>query len=162
METKTCTKCKQDKLLSAFNKKASQYDGLNPWCKECISNHRKKKYYDRKAQGLEPATAQWQRDNRDKLNTIRTSKRRAIRDRLRGYKNVPCEMCGQRFPPVCMDFDHLDPNEKEFNLGSDAIREMYSFDKISEEVSKCRIICANCHRIHSAMQRGEDPLEWGL
>jgi|ERR1700740_490453 len=158
---KTCTKCKEHKALSEFNKKSRSPDGYNPQCRECIKSSRKEKYDERKAQGLEPITAKWQRDNKDKLNEIRNNRRREIRDFIRSLKvNQPCEMCGGIFPPTCMDFDHLDPTEKDFNICGDATRELYSEEKILAEVAKCRIICANCHRIHSAIQRGEDMDEW--
>jgi hypothetical protein len=61
-----------------------------------------------------------------------------------------------------MDFDHRDPSQKEFNLGSEAIREMYSLEKLQAEIDKCDIVCANCHRIRTAIQRGEDPAEYGM
>lgn len=167
-DTKYCQRCKEVKPKSDFNKKASRADGLNPWCRKCVSDYRKDRYNDRKAQGLEPATAQWQRDNKDKLNAIRNNKRAQIRDWIRALKmNKPCADCGKHYPPTCMDFDHRDPDQKEFNICGDATRELYSQEKILEEVAKCDIVCANCHRIRSAIQRGEDPAEydsgmWGL
>lgn len=155
---KTCQRCKEQKPLTDFNKKASKPDGLNPWCRKCVSDYRKDKYNERKAQGLEPKTAKWQRDNRDKLNAIRTAKRVEIRDFIRSLKvDKPCADCGGVFPPTCMDFDHLDPQLKEFDICQDAYRDLYSEEKILEEVAKCEIVCANCHRIRSAIQRGDTP-----
>jgi len=157
-----CTKCKKSKPRNSFNKQKRSPTGINPQCRDCISEYRKERYDARKAQGLEPATAKWQRDNKDKLNAIRNNKRAQIRDWLRGYKNVPCADCGNKYPPTCMDFDHRDPSQKEFNLGSEAIREMYSLEKLQAEIDKCDIVCANCHRIRTAIQRGEDPAEYGM
>jgi len=42
-----------------------------------------------------------------------------------------------------MDFHHRDPAEKAFNLSKARNKPI---DKIIEEVAKCDILCANCHR----------------
>lgn len=61
-----------------------------------------------------------------------------------------CEHCGIDDIRV-LDFDHLDPKLKSFSIAR-AINESYSWDKILEEIKKCRILCANCHRIRTAEQ----------
>lgn len=160
---KTCTSCKAPKPLSEFNKQARSPDGFNTQCKKCISDYRKDKYNERKAQGLEPTTAQWQRDNKDKLNAIRAEKRREIRDYIRlGKVGIPCTDCGGTFPPTCMDWDHLDASAKEFNISGDSTRELYSYDKIDAEIKKCELVCSNCHRIRTAIRRGDPPLEYEI
>ena len=42
-----------------------------------------------------------------------------------------------------LDFHHLE--NKEFGLAS-AHKMGYSIDKIKQEIRKCNILCANCHR----------------
>lgn len=66
-------------------------------------------------------------------------KRRALLDRA---KQVPCADCGGMFPPYVMDFDHRDPSTKEFNVGS----YMVSIARLTREIAKCDVVCANCHR----------------
>ena len=61
--------------------------------------------------------------------------------------------------PVCLDYHHLDSGEKTM-----AINEMvlYGFSKsrISEEISKCVLLCANCHRkVHSSRNVREEIVE---
>lgn len=41
MESKTCTKCKQLKLLAEFCQKKASKDGLEYWCKSCTKEYRK-------------------------------------------------------------------------------------------------------------------------
>ena len=60
-------------------------------------------------------------------------------------KDVPCMDCGGRFPPECMDFDHI-RGEKLFSVSTSVTRERKS---LIEEIAKCDIICANCHRIRT-------------
>jgi len=64
---------------------------------------------------------------------------------LHTYKDKPCMDCGQKFPPYVMDFDHVN-GEKVQNIG-----EMlsYSIESILTEISKCEVVCANCHRIRT-------------
>lgn len=60
-------------------------------------------------------------------------------------KQFSCVECGMDDIRV-LDFDHLDPFKKSFNVG-DAIRLGLSFDKVMAEAAKCQVLCANCHRI---------------
>lgn len=41
---KTCNKCGVEKELNDFNKNKTMKDGLEPWCRECRSEARKKNY----------------------------------------------------------------------------------------------------------------------
>jgi len=56
-----------------------------------------------------------------------------------------CKKCKQSFHPAAFDFHHLDPSKKEFSITT-AFQNM-SFEKIYQEVQKCILLCANCHRI---------------
>lgn len=68
-------------------------------------------------------------------------------------KNKPCADCGVQYPYYVMQFDHLDGDDKEFNIGGAWLR--YGFQRILDEIAKCDVVCANCHaeRTH---QRGYD------
>jgi hypothetical protein len=67
------------------------------------------------------------------------------RDWVDSLKNVPCKDCGNRFPSECMDFDHI-RGIKEFEIHKNV---MTNIDRLLKEISKCDIICANCHRIRT-------------
>lgn len=41
---KTCTKCFEEKPLEEFPNEAKRKDGKYPWCKQCLSDHRKTRY----------------------------------------------------------------------------------------------------------------------
>lgn len=157
MDTKLCTKCKEVKAVTEFNKLSKNKDGLNTQCRDCKNAKRNQWRADRKEQGLPLDTLVWKRNNRDKAVAHRTSRRRELRDYLRELrKDVPCADCGGIFPPTCMDWDHTDPSQKEFNIAK-AVSELYTKEKIHAEIDKCELVCANCHRIRTAIQRGDDP-----
>lgn len=62
-------------------------------------------------------------------------------------KSEPCTDCKQTFPPCCMDFDHV-RGEKSHTIGY-MVRQEYSIERIKEEIAKCELVCANCHRIRT-------------
>jgi hypothetical protein len=64
--------------------------------------------------------------------------------------DVPCHDCGGKFPPYCMDFHHLNEGTKHYALKHRSFVDKMStcsIKRIDEELSKCVIVCANCHRI---------------
>ena len=52
-----------------------------------------------------------------------------------------------------MDFDHRDPSAKTMQV-SDLVGKSKSWSRIAEEIAKCDLVCANCHRIRS-FERGQ-------
>jgi hypothetical protein len=71
-------------------------------------------------------------------------------DSLKAEK--PCLDCGNQFPPECMDFDHKDPKKKLFTISNAVVTRSHSWEEVAAEIAKCRLICANCHRIRTAKQ----------
>jgi len=77
-----------------------------------------------------------------------------VRDRRKRNRNyiqymkleTGCTHCGYNEHPAALDFDHLDPTTKNYTLARMANRG-FSLKKIDEEIAKCQVLCANCHRI---------------
>lgn len=63
-----------------------------------------------------------------------------------------CESCGESNTRV-LTFDHIDQKEK-FKPVSTMCVQGYSLEMLKKEISKCRILCANCHTIHTMAQVG--------
>ena len=81
--------------------------------------------------------------------------RKKHRGRIRQYicdylKEHPCVDCGESDIAV-LDFDHVRGTKVDdvANLICSA-----SLAKIQEEIKKCAVRCANCHRRKTARQRG--------
>jgi hypothetical protein len=80
-------------------------------------------------------------------NTQRSLDRR---DRLRAavyeYKRDHCECtrCGES-NPACLEFHHREPEHKERTV-SELITYGNSLETVREEIEKCDVLCANCHR----------------
>lgn len=60
-----------------------------------------------------------------------------------------CADCKKKFPPECMDFDHI-RGDKEF-LVSEA--ETKNPQRVQKEVEKCELVCSNCHRIRTKKRK---------
>lgn len=60
----------------------------------------------------------------------------------------PCVDCGEE-DPVVLEFDHL--HGKEINISS-AINN-WSIRRVQEEIDKCDVVCANCHRKRTAVDQ---------
>lgn len=96
------------------------------------------------------------RKTRDKFNAKRRLKRQSITLFLNKYKlEKGCEVCGYKKHPGALQFDHIDRSQKYMNVS--AMNKYYydNLDKIKQEVSKCRILCANCHA-----EKTVDNKEW--
>lgn len=72
-----------------------------------------------------------------------------MREYIARVKNVPCADCQESYPPYVMDFDHRDPSTKVADIGY--FLKLQSWKRLEEEISKCDIVCSNCHRIRTAI-----------
>ncbi len=80
-------------------------------------------------------------------------RRKANYDYISHKKRGPCTLCGKLYQSCQMDFDHIDPNTKSNNL---AQMLNHSRSKIDDEIAKCRILCAVCHRIETFKNKLEN------
>jgi hypothetical protein len=133
---KICSICKQPN--KKFNKNARRKDGLQTICQDC-SQKRSKRYYQ---------------DNKEHHRKIVTKRNRMIKAKnqklLCEYlSSHPCVDCEER-NIVVLDFDHL--RDKCFNIST--MIDGHSWEKILDEIAKCEVVCANCHRIRTATRTG--------
>lgn len=84
---------------------------------------------------------------RNKANMLqKQSLRKAdFRRQLHLYKlQLKCERCPES-EPCCLDFHHRDPSQKKFEVAN-AVSQNRTFKRVMEEIDKCMVLCANCHR----------------
>ena len=60
------------------------------------------------------------------------------------YKGNKCERCGYDRCADALEFHHLDPSAKEFNLSGKG--QTLGWERVKTELDKCIMVCANCHR----------------
>ena len=62
-----------------------------------------------------------------------------------------CCVCGYNKCHAALQFDHINPLEKAFNIGDNTDKK--PLQVLLDEVSKCRVICANCHAEHTYQEQ---------
>lgn len=60
-------------------------------------------------------------------------------------KTLSCEKC-KLSDHRCLEFHHIDPKIKDDEISSMIAKGMLP-ERILEEIKKCMVLCANCHRI---------------
>lgn len=91
------------------------------------------------------------RRNKKRFFDYRKQYRLRISQILRKAKDVPCADCGKKYPYWVMDFDHLDGSIKLDKLSSIALTRL-SPKVLIEEMKKCEVVCANCHRTRTHLR----------
>lgn len=131
-----CRNCSQEKNEDQFSIVRKKRSNLCYECKRTYDN----KYYANNKEKIAP------------FKVIRNSERTKILKWkiLNFLRENGCLNCSEN-DPIVLDFDHL--RDKEYNV-SDMVRLGYSWNKISKEISKCQILCSNCHRKKTAKYFG--------
>ena len=76
---------------------------------------------------------------------VKSESNRKIDVVINDRKKAPCADCGVIYPPYITDFDHVNHETKLMNISRMRSKHM-AIGKIIEEMDKCDVVCANCHR----------------
>lgn len=133
---------------------------------------RNRRYYHRNRAKVLSQARTYRRENRDKINKRDAEYRRTRLDKMRqadnhrkfvatrkafiaACKDQPCADCGVRYPPYVMDFDHV-RGVKRKDVG---LMRLDSLENLMNEIEKCDVVCANCHRerTHTRLARSLLP-----
>lgn len=132
---KRCGTCDTDKEVSEFNKNKSKPDGLNTICKDC-SKEKSKNYYNENREHHKKVI-------RKRSNRIKQENRVKMLEIL---KKSSCADCGGTDFRV-LEFDHVRGKKRQHV--SVMVGCGWAWKQIEEEIKKCDIVCANCHRIRT-------------
>lgn len=137
---KKCGKCKTEKPYDEFGKNKSRYDGYHSSCKKCRNKYQKEWYEKNKTL------------HKQRMKISKAKRREFFRNIILEYKlSHPCVDCGEDDPDV-LEFDHIS-NDKSFNIGACARESIMSEQILVNEIAKCQVRCANCHRKITALRR---------
>lgn len=120
---KICNKCNIEKPLTDFHIRSSNNRHRND-CKLCFN----------RAAGAR--VTKWRQNAKEKLVT---------------HFGAKCLDCDYQGPPFMFDFDHRDPDQKEFGVARSGLTRSYA--KMLAEAEKCDLVCARCHRMRTHKQR---------
>lgn len=125
---KVCSKCNIEKDGSDYRKDKSKSDGLQSFCKVCAREFFRSGYTERYGE-----------KSRARMRLRIASSILLIQE----YKATQKCLCCKESDPVCLEFHHIDPNEKEFGIANGLGN---NWDKILKEIEKCVVLCSNCHK----------------
>ena len=131
--TKLCGMCKKDLPTENFAFKNKTNNKLQKHYKKYQKKYKKTHYKSNKQKYI-GKSIEWRKARRLKF--------------FNWLNEQSCVDCGISDVRV-LEFDHLDPSVKEYNISQ--IIEGPE-DKLQKELNKCDIVCANCHRIRTAKQ----------
>lgn len=145
----TCTKCKLEKPDTDFQLEKNRKGERVPraQCRECRKSYLRGYYVDNaeyfseyRSTHVSQNTASATRANRRK----RHEHYAAIQELKSGK---PCLDCGCVLPWYVLDFDHRDPSTKIDEVSK--LIKTSSWTRVLEEIEKCDLICACCHRLRT-------------
>src|SRR6266568_1551595 len=98
----------------------------------CVNCHRKRTY------------------NQQSTQSKKYPKQRNQIAMVNSYKILPCIDCGNTYETYQMDFDHIPGTQQKIATISQMINwRSFTNQEIIDEISKCELVCANCHRIRT-------------
>lgn len=129
MTKKICSKCKTEKELSDFRRDKSKKDGRQSYCKLCARDHFKSRYSESYGESY---------------NKRNVERRNRHAEMLQEYKHDKSCLCCDESENICLDFHHVDPTSKSFTVSGQSMGR--NWEQIEQEISKCVLLCSNCHR----------------
>ena len=146
---KQCTTCNVEFPIDEFNIKKGHFYKSNGKpkrqnrCKKCHASASRENYAQNK-EYKKKKTAEYNKNVVIPRNMTFVQK----------YKRIfgKCVKCGETDHRV-LDFNHLDQSKKTAGVTQLAWN-LASIKRIKNEIKKCEILCANCHRKHTWEQLG--------
>ncbi len=138
---RTCTNCNKEKELNRdnFHYKSKAKNTFNYICIPCWKVYHKAHYKSNKQIYISKAKL-------TKQQLVETN----ILLLLNYLKTHHCVDCGES-DPLTLEFDHV-RDTKKFNVSTRLAQ--VSWDKVQDEIEKCEVRCANCHKRKTAKQFG--------
>ena len=133
-----CYRCGEHKPADEFAWRRRHIGQRDSFCRPCRKAYGREHYLANRQRYIDQA-----RKQKAQLQLERT------RFLLDYFVTHPCTDCGEA-DPIVLEFDHL--RDKEFNISSGLSG--FKWQTILDEMAKCEVVCANCHRRRTNLRRG--------
>lgn len=131
--TKVCSECGTDKTVGEYYFNKDRSNRIRPQCKVCTKRRAKRSFQD----GV-PVSKH--RDN--------------LHDFLFAHlSNNPCRDCSEK-DVLVLEFDHV--RGKKLESVSVLVAKSASLSLVKNEVAKCEVVCANCHRRRTYLRQNSN------
>ena len=79
-------------------------------------------------------------------------RRKKVREMAVEHKGKKCILCGYSKCIQALEFHHIGKAGKDFGISDKGYTR--SWEKVREEIGKCILVCANCHReLHAGVKQ---------
>ena len=135
---RTCGRCGQEKPIEDFAWRRKVKGQRDNYCRPCRAAYKQEHYAANRQRYIDSA---------------RRRKRALVAERVEYLvaflREHPCVDCGES-DPVVLEFDHL--RDKKFSVAK-GFRDR-GWQSVLDEMAKCDVVCANCHRRRTAQRGG--------
>lgn len=136
-----CNTCKKQKPEEEFPFRDKHTGARNNKCKQCQRAYSKDHY----------------KKNSARYNKLRYARQVRYRERNKAFlmtylAGKKCEDCGEA-DPIVLTFDHI--RGSKIGDVSTMVGQGFPLKRIKEEILKCEIRCANCHRKRHARENSD-------
>ncbi|HEX6456793.1 MAG TPA: hypothetical protein VF009_09790 [Solirubrobacterales bacterium] len=133
-----CGRCKREKPVEEFAWRRRTREQRDNYCRPCRADYKQEHYRANKQRYIDSA---------------RQRKKAMMEERIE-FLNVylrehPCVDCGED-DPIVLEFDHL--RDKKFPISKGLTDR--NWQDVLDEIAKCEVVCANCHRRRTAKRGG--------
>jgi hypothetical protein len=133
-----CSVCRELKSATEFAWHRRALGTLDTYCRRCRAAYKRAHYLANRERYLAAAARR-----KNALVAERTA------FLFEFFREHPCADCGQT-DPIILEFDHL--GRKEFTIAA-GIRTR-NWQAVLDEIAKCDVVCANCHRRRTSRRAG--------
>jgi hypothetical protein len=131
-----CSVCRELKPAAEFAWHRQALGERDTYCRRCRAAYKRAHYVANRQRYIASATRR-----RDAL----VAERMAFL--LEFFRWHPCVECGES-DPIVLEFDHL--GNKDFDIAAGIRRR--NWRTVLDEIAKCDVVCANCHRRRTALR----------
>lgn len=133
-----CGRCGEEKAVDEFAWRRISKGQRDNYCRPCRAEYKQDHYAANRQRYIDAA-----RHRKIELVAERI-------DYLVSFlREHPCADCGEA-DPVVLEFDHL--RDKKFSVAQ-GLRDR-EWQSVLDEMAKCEVVCANCHRRRTAQRGG--------
>ncbi|HEU4943676.1 MAG TPA: hypothetical protein VFT10_00785 [Solirubrobacterales bacterium] len=133
-----CGRCERQKPVENFAWRRKARGQRDSYSRPCRAEHKQERYAANKQKYIDAAARRRRAVVAERIELL-----------IAYLREHPCADCGET-DPLVLEFDHL--RDKKFSIAQ-AWRD-HNWQTVLDEMAKCEVVCANCHRRRTARRGG--------
>jgi hypothetical protein len=133
-----CGRCNTKKSLDEFAWRRKDLGQRDNYCRPCRAAYKREHYKANRQRYIDQAVRRKRALGTERLDFL-----------IAYLRKHPCVDCGET-DIVVLEFDHL--RDKKFGIAQ-GLRDR-EWQSVLDEMAKCEVVCANCHRRRTARRGG--------